>query len=54
MEENGLRGLGELSEEALEANNKDIRIFMEIYSRKISVYLQLEDTLGRCLEWSYP
>ena len=54
MEENGSRGLGELSEEALEANNKDMRVFMESYSRKTSAYQQLEDTLGRCLERSDP
>ena len=52
MEENSSRGLGELSEEALEANNKDMRVFMESYSRKTSAYQQLEDTLGRCLKWS--
>ena len=45
MEENGSRGLGELSEEALEANNKDMRVFMESYSRKTSAYQQSEDTL---------
>ena len=54
MEENGSRGLGELSEEALEANNKDMRVFLESYSRKTSLYQQLEDTLGRCLESSDP
>ena len=54
MEENGGRGLGDLSEEALEANNKDIRAFMESFSRKTSAYKQLEDTLGRSLERSDP
>ena len=54
MEENGSRGLGELCEEALEATNKDMRVFMESYSRKTSTYQQFEDTLGRCLEWSDP
>ena len=54
MEKNSSRGLGELLEEALEANNKDMRVFMESYSRKTSAYPQLKDTLGRCLEWSDP
>ena len=45
MEENGSRGLGELSEEALEANTNDMRVFMESYSRKTSAYQQSEDTL---------
>ena len=44
--ENGGHGLGELSEEALEANNKDMRNF----SRKIGASLQLKDTIGCSLE----
>ena len=41
MEENGSRGLDELSEKALEANNKGMRVFIERYSIKTSVYQQL-------------
>ena len=44
--ENGGHGLGELSEEALEANDKDMRNF----SRKIGASLQLKDTIGCSLE----
>ena len=41
MEENGSRGLGELSEKALEVNNKGMRVFIESYLRKTSAYQQL-------------
>ena len=44
--ENGGRGLGELSEEALEANNKDMRNFMENFPRKSGASLQLQDIIG--------
>ena len=51
---NGGKGLGSLSEEALEANNKFIRRFLEQFSRKTSPDLQLEDCLARLLERSDP
>ena len=47
-------GLGELSEEALEANNKFVRRFLEMNSRKTSPQDQLEDVMGRLLERSDP
>ena len=46
--------LGDLSEEALEANNKYVRCFLGQYSRKTSPDEQLEDVLGRLLERSDP
>lgn len=51
---NGDRGLGELSEEPLEANNKDIRQFLNNLSRKCDPTLQLTDVAVRCLERSHP
>ena len=51
---NGDRGLGELSEEALEANNKDIRLYMNTHSRKSDPILQLTDVMNRTLERSHP
>ena len=51
---NERRGLGDLSEEALEANNKYVRRFLELYSRKNSPMLQLEDVQARLLERSDP
>ena len=50
IQENGGHSLGELSEEALEANNKDMRNFMENFSRKSGASLQLQDTIGLSLE----
>ena len=46
--------MGDLSEEALEANNKYVRRFLEQYSRKTSPQSQLEDILARLLERSDP
>ena len=51
---NGGRGLGELSEEALEGNNKYIRQFLEQNSRKTSPNDQLIDVMGCLLERSDP
>ena len=51
---NGKRGLGDLSEECLEANNNDIRKFLEDYSRKTDPVLQLTDACNRTLERSHP
>ena len=48
------RGLGEWSEEALEANNKYIRRFAETRSRKVSPNAQLTDVLGLLIERSCP
>ena len=48
------RGLGDLSEEALEANNKYVRRYLELLSRKASLNQQLEDVMGRLLERSDP
>ena len=54
IQENDDRGLGTLSEEALESNNKDLRRFMETLSRKFSGELQLTDVIIRALERSNP
>ena len=54
MKDNSNRGLGTLSEEALESNNKDLRRFMETLSRKFSGKLQLSDVITRALERSNP
>lgn len=51
---NGGVGLGELSEEALEGNNKYIRRFLELNSRKTSPNDQMIDVIGRLLERSDP
>ena len=47
-------GLGNLSEECLEANNKDIRNYLQFLSRKISPVDQLTDVMSRLLERSDP
>ena len=47
-------GLGGLSEECLEANNKDIRNYLQFLSRKISPIAQLTDVMCRLLERSDP
>ena len=46
--------MGDLSEEALEANNKYVRRYSELLSRKASLNQQLEDVMGRLLERSDP
>ena len=51
---NGGIGLGELSEEALEGNNKYIRRFLELNSRKTSPNDQMTDVIGRLIERSEP
>ena len=43
-------GLGNLSEEGLEANNKYIQRFSELLARKTSQVKQLTDVMGRLLE----
>ena len=48
------RGLGDLSEEALEANNKYVRRYSELLSRKASLNQHLEDVMERLLERSDP
>ena len=54
IRDHGGQGLGELSEEALESNNKDLREWMEKMSRKTSCLDQLIDTMHRGLERSNP
>lgn len=51
---NGGYGLGALSEEGLESNNKDIRNYLETHSRKTSPVNQLMDVMNRLLERSDP
>ena len=46
--------LGSLSEEALEGNNKYIRRYAELFSRKTSPLDQLSDVMSRLLEKSDP
>ena len=47
-------GLGSLSEECLEANNKDIRNYLQFLSRKVSPEAQVTDVMNRLLERSDP
>ena len=47
-------GLGTLSEEGLEANNKDIRNYLESFCRKTDPLEQLTDVMYRLLERSDP
>ena len=47
-------GLGNLSEECLEANNKDIRNYLQFLSRKTDPVHQLTDVMARLLERSDP
>ena len=47
-------GFGNLLEESLEANNKDIRNYLKLLSRKTSHLEQLTDVMSRLLERSYP
>ena len=47
-------GLGSLSEECLEANNKDIRNYLQFPSRKVSPEAQVTDVMNRLLERSDP
>ena len=54
IEEINGHGLGTLSEEALEANNKYLRRYMEKLSRNCSGELQLKDVSTRALELSNP
>ena len=51
---NDSRNIGELSEEALEANNKYIHRYLELLSRKTSPVYQLTDVIARLLESSDP
>ena len=51
---NEKHGLGALSEEALEANNKYVRRYLELFSRKTSLIDQLTDVMDRLLERSHP
>ena len=54
IEVNDKCGLGMLSEEALESNNKYIRKFLEDFSRKMCSVKQLTDVMNRLLERSDP
>lgn len=54
IELNGCCGLGALSEECLKAANKDIRRYLELYSRKTCPVSQLTDVMNRLLERSNP
>ena len=47
-------GLGNLSEECLESNNKDIRNYLQFLSRKTSPIEQITDVMCRLLERSDP
>ena len=47
-------GLGNLSEEGLEANNKDIRNYLQFLARKDDPMHQLTDVMSRLLERSDP
>ena len=47
-------GLGSLSEECLEANNKDIRNYLQFLSRKRDPLDQMTDVMARLLERSDP
>ena len=47
-------GLGSLSEECLESNNKDIRNYLQFLSRKTSPIAQMTDVMSRLLERSDP
>ena len=47
-------GLGSLSEECLESNNKDIRNYLQFLSRKVSPEAQVTDVMNRLLERSDP
>ena len=51
---NGHYGLGSLSEEGLEATNKDVKFFIRERSRKCSPIDQLTDVMARLLERSDP
>ena len=51
---NGNCGLGALSEEGLEATNKDVRNYIRDRSRKCGPIEQLTDVIGRLLERSDP
>jgi len=54
IRENQGYGLGSLSEEGLEANNKDIRNYIQFLSRKCSPFDQLTDVMSRLLLRSHP
>ena len=54
IEMNGGESLGGYSEEGLEANNKDIRNYLEHLSRKTGTNQQIEDVMNRLLERSNP
>ena len=54
IETNGGESLGWYSEEGLEANNKDIRKYLELLSRKCDNNKQIEDVHHRLLERSDP
>ena len=54
MSLNDGHGLGSLSEECLESNNKDIRNYLQFLSRKTDPLLQLTDVMARLLERSDP
>ena len=54
IEMNGGESLGWYSEEGLEANNKDIRNYLEHLSRKTGTNQQIEDVMNRLLERSNP
>ena len=54
IEYNSGYGLGSLSEECLESNNKDVRNYLQFLARKCSPGDQLADVLCRLLERSDP
>ena len=54
IEMNGEESLGWYSEEGLEANNKDIRNYLEHLCRKTGTNQQIEDVMNRLLERSDP
>ena len=54
IQDNGGFGLGDLSEEPLEANNKDIRKFLKDKSRNSDQVNQMINCMNRTLERSHP
>ena len=54
IQRNSNHGLSAISEEALEANIKYVRRYLELFSRKTSPIDQLTDVMDRLLERSHP
>ena len=52
--DNALLGIGKLSEEAAEANNKNIKMYRRCYTRKMTRKITNEDLIKRLLLQSDP